>query len=95
MFARTLRRRDFARLMGRVMAGGALLPLPWIARLSRAAGPAAKWECTNDQCEPFIYDPEIGVPDFDIPPGIPFEALPEDWVCPICGNAKWEFQPLE
>ena len=25
--------------------------------------------------------------------GVPFEELPEDWVCPICGAAKDEFTP--
>ena len=46
-------------------------------------------------CEPcgYVYDPEIGDPDNGIAPGTPFEALPEDWVCPICGVGKEEFKP--
>ena len=28
-------------------------------------------------------------------PGTAFEDLPEDWVCPICGVGKDEFQPEE
>lgn len=48
-------------------------------------------------CEPcgYVYDPEIGDPDNGIEPGTAFEDLPEDWVCPICGVGKDEFQPEE
>jgi rubredoxin len=40
-----------------------------------------------------VYDPEEGDPDSGIPPGTPFENLPDDWVCPVCGAAKGEFEP--
>jgi rubredoxin len=43
----------------------------------------------------YIYDPEEGDPDGDIEPGTPFEQLPEDWVCPMCGASKDEFSPEE
>jgi rubredoxin len=39
----------------------------------------------------YIYDPAIGDPDNNIPPGTTFEQLPESWVCPICGVGKNEF----
>ena len=41
-------------------------------------------------CEPcgYIYDPMLGDPDGGIAPGTPFEELPDDWVCPICGLSK-------
>lgn len=39
----------------------------------------------------YIYDPKKGDPDEDIEPGTPFEALPEDWVCPVCGKEKDRF----
>ena len=41
----------------------------------------------------YVYDPELGDPDGDIAPGTPFEDIPEDWVCPICGVAKSDFEP--
>lgn len=41
----------------------------------------------------YIYDPEIGDPDANIPSGTKFEDLPADWVCPICGVGKSEFDP--
>ena len=31
-----------------------------------------------------------GDPDAGIEPGTPFEALPEDWICPECGVSKSE-----
>ena len=40
----------------------------------------------------YIYDPEEGDPDNNIEPGTAFEALPEDWVCPMCGAEKDEFE---
>jgi rubredoxin len=39
-----------------------------------------------------IYDPAVGDPDSGIEPGIPFEALPDDWVCPQCGAQKSDFE---
>ena len=41
----------------------------------------------------YIYDPEAGDPDAGVAEGVPFEGLPEDWVCPICGAGKDEFAP--
>ena len=41
-------------------------------------------------CEPCGYenDTEVGDPDGGIEPGTPFEDLPEDWICPVCGLGK-------
>jgi rubredoxin len=50
-----------------------------------------KWVCTV--CG-YIYDPESGDPDANVEPGTPFEDLPEDWVCPICGAAKDLFKKM-
>lgn len=51
-----------------------------------------KWECLA--CG-YIYDPEVGDPDGGIPPGTPFEDLPDDWVCPQCGVGKDMFEKVE
>jgi rubredoxin/flavin reductase (DIM6/NTAB) family NADH-FMN oxidoreductase RutF len=40
----------------------------------------------------YVYDPEKGDPDNGIKPGTKFEDLPEDWVCPICGASKEQFE---
>ena len=41
----------------------------------------------------YVYDPAVGDPDAGIEPGIPFDALPDDWVCPKCGTPKSDFEP--
>lgn len=41
----------------------------------------------------YVYDPAEGDSEGNIPPGTPFEKLPEDWVCPVCGASKDEFSP--
>jgi rubredoxin len=43
----------------------------------------------------YIYDPANGDPDNGVPPGTPFEDVPDDWVCPVCGVAKTEFSPMD
>ncbi len=43
----------------------------------------------------YVYDPEVGDPDADIPAGTAFEDLPEDWVCPECGVGKEMFEAEE
>ncbi|MCC8121978.1 MAG: acyl-CoA dehydrogenase family protein [Oscillospiraceae bacterium] len=34
------------------------------------------------------YNPEVGDPEGDIPPGTLFEKLPDEWTCPECGEEK-------
>ncbi|NOR05040.1 MAG: rubredoxin [Deltaproteobacteria bacterium] len=41
----------------------------------------------------YVYDPEEGDPDNGIAQGTPFDNLPDDWVCPICGALKEQFEP--
>lgn len=48
------------------------------------------WRCTV--CD-YVYDPSEGDPDNNIEPGTPFEELPDDWVCPVCGVEKDKFEP--
>lgn len=43
----------------------------------------------------YTYDPEQGDPDSGIDPGTPFSEIPDDWVCPICGATKSQFEPSE
>ncbi len=47
-----------------------------------------KFICT--QCG-WVYDPEEGDPMNGIDPGTPFEDLPENYLCPVCGARKSEF----
>jgi len=39
----------------------------------------------------YIYDETKGIPEAGITPGTRWEDLPEDWICPICGATKAEF----
>jgi rubrerythrin len=51
---------------------------------------AGKWICKV--CS-MIYDPAVGDLDSGIAAGTPFEAIPDDWTCPICGTRKANFIP--
>jgi rubredoxin len=42
----------------------------------------------------YIYDPAVGDPDNNIPPGTPFESLPADYGCPLCGAGKDAFEKV-
>lgn len=43
----------------------------------------------------YIYDPEIGDDDGGIAPGTSFADIPDDWVCPLCGVPKTDFEKVE
>ncbi|GAB1543180.1 hypothetical protein NUACC21_58540 [Scytonema sp. NUACC21] len=53
-----------------------------------SGGAMEKYVCTLCGYE---YDPEVGDPDSGIEPGTPFEDIPEDWICPVCGARKEDF----
>ena len=77
--------------------GAAVLVLP--RRGARAEEPQ-RWMCTYNECDPYVYDPVVGDPDniageHPIPPGVRFEDLPEDWLCPVCGAPKDYFVKTE
>jgi rubredoxin len=40
----------------------------------------------------YVYDPEEGDPEYGIAPGTKFEDLPDDWICPVCGATKDQFE---
>ena len=43
----------------------------------------------------YVYDPAEGDPDGGIAPGTAFEDIPDDWVCPVCGVGKEDFELYE
>ncbi len=43
----------------------------------------------------FLYDPDQGDPESGIDPGIDFADLPDDYICPVCGAGKEEFEEYE
>ena len=60
--------------------------------IKEGAPKVAKYKCKV--CG-YIYDPEKGDPDGGIKPGTSFEEIPADWVCPVCGAEKSEFEKIE
>lgn len=52
-------------------------------------GKMKKYKCSVCGYE---YDPAQGDPDNGIEPGTAFEDLPDDWVCPVCGVGKDQFE---
>lgn len=48
-----------------------------------------RYECI--ECK-YIYNPKFGNEKAGIPPGTSFEDLPDDWVCPVCGEGKDMFE---
>ena len=51
-----------------------------------------KYECIV--CA-YVYDPAEGDPDSGVAPGTAFEDLPDDWVCPLCGVGKDQFEAID
>jgi len=39
----------------------------------------------------YVYDPAEGDPDHGVAPGTAWESVSEDWVCPVCGVNKDQF----
>ncbi len=48
-----------------------------------------RYECV--ECK-YIYNPKFGNEKAGIEPGTDFDDLPEDWVCPVCGEGKDRFE---
>jgi len=62
-----------------------------VEQSKEAASGMPKYRCTV--CG-WVYDPEFGDPDGEVAPGVPFEQLPDDWTCPVCGAAKSDFEKV-
>jgi rubredoxin len=50
-----------------------------------------KYRCTI--CD-YVYDPAVGDAASGSPAGTAFADLSEDWVCPICGAGKDDFESI-
>ena len=42
----------------------------------------------------YIYDPIKGDIESGIAAGTSFDELPDDWVCPVCGASKDQFEKV-
>jgi len=52
------------------------------------------WLSTSVQCADGYTDTEVSDPHGAIAAGKPFEKIPDDWRCPICGAAKSDFEKI-
>ena len=41
----------------------------------------------------YEYNPADGDPDNGVAPGTSFEHIHDDWLCPVCGAPKSDFEP--
>lgn len=78
---------EFARAIIDALESGSARPRSQSSASSAVASPP-KYKCTK--CS-YIYDPAVGDPNQNIPPGTPFEKLPSTWKCPWCGASKSDF----
>lgn len=56
--------------------------------VKKEASPWTSYVCNGCGYE---YNPALGDPEHGISPGTTFEALPDTWVCPLCGEPKNSF----
>ena len=56
------------------------------------AQPYQTWQCRT--CG-YIYDEADGAPDEGLAPGTRWAEVPADWVCPLCGTKKSDFDMVE
>ena len=43
----------------------------------------------------WVYDEDKGDPDSDVAAGTKWDDIPDDWVCPMCGAAREDFELIE
>ena len=68
-------------------------PAPPMQKMRKATPKkeAPPWKLHVCQGCGYEYDPAVGDPEGGVSPGTLFEALPEEWICPDCGESKDEF----
>lgn len=80
----------FAKLAGKLLAKGIIKKDNLVTNNVRGEI-MEKWKCSA--CG-YVYDPAVGDPDSGIAPGTPFEQIPDDWMCPVCGVGKDMFEKM-
>ncbi|MBS6366170.1 MAG: acyl-CoA dehydrogenase family protein [Clostridiales bacterium] len=80
-------------LLAKALDTGEKLPAPPMVKMKRPKAPkplpiGKRYICSGCGYE---YDPALGDEENDIAPGTLFEKLPEEWMCPACGEAKARF----
>jgi rubredoxin len=81
-------------MVGRVECTACERDLPWRKSSFGILQPQERRRMERYICTicDYVYDPALGDPGNGIAPGTSFEDLPDDWVCPLCGAPKSEFE---
>lgn len=68
-------------------------PSPDTARTPGTSGhPASSLQCLHCLT---VYDEQYGDPEQGVAPGTPFREIHADWVCPLCGGPKADFNRVD
>ncbi len=80
-------------LLAEALGTGKKKPAPKMVKMKRPQMPKPEPIGPIHICNGCAYEyvPERGDDEADIAPGTLFKDLPEDWVCPECGEAKTNF----
>jgi alkylation response protein AidB-like acyl-CoA dehydrogenase/rubredoxin len=75
--------------------GEAKKPAPPMKKLKRAVAKKTPPSWPRYVCGGcgYEYDPAVGDPESGVRPATLFESLPEEWICPDCGEEKARFIP--
>ena len=57
-----------------------------------SSAPFKVWQCRT--CG-YLYDEAAGDPAEGLKPATRWADIPDDWVCPVCGAAKQDFDMVE
>ena len=83
-------------LLTKALDTGAKKPAPPMVKMKKAVvdepkpAPVGRYVCLGCGYE---YIPELGDEEGDVRPGTSYKELPEDWICPDCGEEKANFIP--
>ena len=88
---------DVLPLLAKALNCGEKQPAPAMKKMKRpfilkSAPEHARYLCNGCGYE---YDQDFGDPENEIDPGTAFDQLPEEWICPECGEDKSSFIKVE
>lgn len=67
-------------------------PVAGKSKVAHVNGTTPSYQCSNCLT---VYDRKYGDPFASIPPGVPFEDLPNTYKCHVCDSPKSEFVPVK
>lgn len=84
---------EFMPLLAAALDTGKKQPAPPMKKMKRAVPKKAAPDYPRYVCNGcgYEYDPAVGDPESDVRPGTLWEKLPDEWICPECGEEKDQF----